>query len=274
MTNRNIQKQKRICRYHRVKGAPRMRLTERDKKSVLAVYEHRFLRRDQIERLFFSQTSACNKRLMRLYQHGYLDRIFKPVSFGSSQAVYALDKNGSDLVAQELGVERNKINRKRKNNRVEMLFLEHTLAINEFYVNIILIIKQRPDVELLFWKRESKELNDRVPDPTGRRKYLTVSPDAFFGIQIPKGKSYFFLEVDRGTMPLARFKTKIIAYRHYWKTGKYTERYGYKSFRVITVASGERRLANLERVTREAGGRAMFSFAGERDSSIVGKLQR
>lgn len=253
--------QKRISRYKRVSNPPRMYLTERDRKIILAVYEHRLLRRDQIERLFFTQTSSCNQRLMRLYQHGYLERIFKPVSFGSSQAVYALDKNGADSVAKELGIDRTKINWKRKNNKVEMLFLEHTLAISEFYTNLILSLRKRPDIELLFWKRESKELNDRVPDPEGRRKYLTVSPDAFFGIQTPPGKSYFFLEVDMGTMPLTRFKTKIIAYRQYWKTGKYTERYRFRSFRMITVANTERRLENLQKVTREAGGRNMFIFS-------------
>jgi len=237
-----------------------MRLTERDKRIVLAVYEHRLLRRDQIERLFFTQTAPCNQRLCRLWQHGYLQRLFKPVSFGSSQAVYALDKLGADLVSAELGIERNRIKWKRKNNQVEMLFMEHTLAINEFYVNLKEFLGQMPDVELLFWQRESKDLMDRVPDPEGKRKHLPICPDAFFAIKTKAGSSFFFLEVDMGTMSLGRFQTKVIAYRQYWKTGLYTQKYGFKSFRVITIANSPRRLDGLERVTRETGAKSMFLF--------------
>jgi hypothetical protein len=252
---------KRISRYQRTSLAPRMRLTERDKQVVCAVYEHRLLRRDQIERLFFTQASTCNQRLMRLYQHGYLDRIFRPVSFGSSQAVYALDKNGADLVAQELGMDRNKINWKRKNNKVETLFMEHTLAINDCFVNLVLSIRESPSIDLLFWEHESKELQDRVPDTEGKQKYLTIAPDAFFAIRLSEGKSFFFLEVDMGTMTLTRFRKKIIAYRQFWKTGKYRAKFGFSSFRVLIIATSSRRLENLEAVTREAGGRGMFIFS-------------
>ncbi len=237
-----------------------MNLTERDKRIVLSVYKHRFLKRDQIERLFFTQTSTCNQRLMRLYQHGYLERIFKPVSFGSSQAVYALDKNGADLVAQMLEINRNKVNWKRKNNKIELLFLDHKLAINEFNVLLQQTIEKDRGIELLFWRNESNELNSRVPDPDGKRKYLTVSPDAFFGLQTQQGKSYFFLEVDMGTMTLARFSNKIRAYKQYWKKGIYKEKFGFRSFRVLTVASSERRMMNLRKATSEIGGKNMFLF--------------
>ncbi len=251
---------KRISRYQRTPQAPTMRLTERDSQIIIAVYEHRLLRRDQIERLFFTQTAPCNQRLMRLFQHGYLQRIFKPVSFGSSQAVYALDKLGADLVSAELGVERNRIKWKRKNNQVEMFFMEHTLAINDFYVNLRKYVDHTPGLELLFWQRESKELMDRVPDPDGKRHHLPICPDAFFAIRSKAGNSYFFLEVDMGTMPLGRFQTKVQAYRQYWKTGLYTSKYGFKSFRVITVAKSSRRLEGLKKVTQATGARSMFLF--------------
>lgn len=250
---------KRLSRYSRSEHAPRMQMMERDKKVVMAVWEHRYLRRDQIERLFFTATNPCNKRLIRLYQYGYLERIFKPVVFGGCQAVYALDKAGAELVARELGVAASAIKWKRK-NRGETLFMDHTLAISEFYVNLVSLIRETPETTLSFWKRESKELQDRVSDPEGKRKYLTIAPDAFFCIETSEGKSYFFLEMDLGTATLGRFKDKIIAYRQYWKTGTFTDKYGYKGFRVITVGEGKKRLANLERVTRQVGGRSMFLF--------------
>jgi len=138
--------------------------------------------------------------------------------------------------------------------------MDHTLAVSEFYVNTVLAIRRNPEAKLVFWKRESKELQDRTSDPQGKRKYLTVNPDGFFCIQMGECKAHFFLEVDLGTATLGRFKDKAVAYRQYWKTGQFTEKYGCKGFRVITVAESPRRLQGLERVTREAGGRNMFVF--------------
>ena len=137
---------KRLSRYQRSRNAPAMHLTKRDRQVVLAVYQHRLLRRDQIERLFFTQTSACNQRLMRLYQHGYLRRIFKPVSFGASQAVYALDKDGAVLVAHQLDVPRSQTNWKPKHRQVELMFLEHTLTIAEVYINLAQWIQEQPNI--------------------------------------------------------------------------------------------------------------------------------
>lgn len=84
-----------IPRNRQTVGVPRILLQKRDKEIILAVYENRFLKRDQIERLFFagSTRSACNQRLAKLYQHKFLDRIFLPIAgLVSSQATYALGK--------------------------------------------------------------------------------------------------------------------------------------------------------------------------------------
>jgi len=266
---KNITGKNRIPRHKRVKNPPRMKLTARDKVLIYQVYENRFMSRRQLEKLLFPNTSACNRRLMLLYQHRYLDRLYKPVDFGSSQAVYALAKRGADIVAQEFRIERTRIRWSRRQNKVEFLFLEHTLAISEFRVNLELAISKRPDVELLFWKRGTKELNDRVSDPEGKSKYLTVAPDAFFGVQTPDGRSFYFLEMDMGTMSLIRLKSKIHAYRQYWKIGKYTERYGFKSFRVLTVTDSDKRMANLLEMARSCGVRSMFLFATQKLTTSI-----
>jgi len=237
-------------------------LTQRDKAIILFVYENRFLRRDQIQRLFFRDTSlpACNMRLKKLYEHRFLDRLFKPVAVGSSQAVYALDKRGAQLVASMLELPLSSVNWSRDHNRVEFLFMEHTLAVSEFNVALTIGLAKRPNLKNIFYKRGDKSLITRLPDPEGKKKYLIVSPDAFLGIEDFGGKSYFFLEADMGTETLSRFGDKIIAYKHFWKSGKYTEVYGFKNFRVLTIAESDRRLDNLIDATRKAGGKNMFLF--------------
>src|SRR5689334_20757893 len=101
-------------RLRRVPDAPKMSLTRRDRAIIHAVYEHRFLRRDQIGRLFFPASpgsrsdvllSSCNARLQRLYQNGYLARTMPPALEGSNQAVYALDRRGVAVVAADRGVD-------------------------------------------------------------------------------------------------------------------------------------------------------------------------
>lgn len=245
-----------------------MKLTERDVWLFLFLHDTRFLKREQIERVFFSNNgkitettrAKANRRLAKLTNHGFLDRIYRPVTIGKAQAVYCLGKNAYPMLKKVLGPDKKDLVYKRRNNKVEFLFLDHALGIAEFRVQLELATRNNPDIDLLFWERESEALNDRVTDPTGKQKYLPVRPDAFFGLKTDQGKSYFFLEVDMGTESLKRFAKKIIAYKQYWKSGKYTQKYGYKHFRVLTVAESERRLVNLIDATAKAGGKSMFLF--------------
>lgn len=238
-----------------------MQLTARDVSIILSVYENRFLKRDQIQRLHFPYVSrmACNKRIKALYEHKFLDRLIKPVVIGSHQLVYALDKRGADLVAAALEIDRRKVRWNRANNRVEFFFLEHTLAVSEFRVCLSVALARRRE-ELIFWQRGDRSHLRRISMTNAKKKYFTVAPDAFFGIQSGRGKHIFFLEVDMGTETLSRFTEKVVAYKRYWKSRQYTEEYGFNHFRVLTVAESERRLANLIRATGKAGGRQMFLF--------------
>lgn len=251
-------------------------LTERDKAIILSVYENRFLRRDQIQRLYFPNASvpACNMRLKKLYEHSFLDRLIRPVAVGSNQIVYALNHHGAVVVSATLNIDRHSINWKRDHNRVEFLFMEHTLAVAEFKVNLDLVLRKTDGVDWLFYSRESKGLQARVPDPAGKKKYLVVAPDAFFGLKISEGNSFFFLEVDMGTETLKRFGEKVTAYKQYWKTGKYRQDYEFNHFRVLTIAESKKRLSNLIDATRKNGGRNMFLFTtfAEIERSVFGSV--
>lgn len=181
-------------------------------------------------------------------------------------AVYALDKRGADVVAAALEIDRHKVKWNRANNHVEWLFMNHTLGISEFKVCLDMALRKRPG-EILFYERGDRSHLRRISVP-GAKKYFTVAPDAFFGIQSGRGKHIFFLEVDMGTETLSRFAEKVIAYKRYWKSHKYTEEYGFNHFRVLTVAESERRLKNLIQATGKAGGRQMFLF------TTFAKIQR
>jgi len=154
--------------------------------------------------------------------------------------------------------------------------LEHTLAVSEFRVNLELAVALSAATDLFFYQRGDKSLVSRVSDPSRKKKYLVVAPDAFFGLSIVgNGKSYFFLEVDLGTETLTRFAEKITAYKQFWKSGKYTDIYSYKHFRVLTIAESGRRLMNLIEATRKAGGKNMFlftTFSQIEKHSVLGQI--
>src|SRR5688572_9440667 len=66
----------RLPRYRRSSHPPPMQITARDIRIVRAVYEMRFLTREQIQVLEFTPSTAsyCKRRLSLLFYHGFLDR--------------------------------------------------------------------------------------------------------------------------------------------------------------------------------------------------------
>lgn len=241
-----------------------MQLTQRDRQVIQAVYEYRFLRRDQIQALFFLSQNTANRRLQYLFQHGFLKRHLPPVQLGEGrpQAIYSLDERGADLIAIEQGIDRAEVRWRKKDNQAQFFFLEHTLYINDFRIGITMAAKKLGH-QVSRWcdEREIKLLGERVPILQKRKGYLPVAPDAFFIYDFGDRQAGFFLEVDMGTMTNKRFKDKVRAYIAYKTEGYYEKKFGISSLRVLTVAPSYRRLKNLKRTTEQAQGRNLFWFA-------------
>jgi hypothetical protein len=240
-----------------------MQLTARDRQVIQAVCQYRFLRRDQIQTLFFPSQNTANRRLQHLYQHGFLKRHLLPVRLGEGrhQAIYGLDERGAVLVAAEQGVAREDVHWRKKDNRTSFLFLEHTLHINDFRIAITLSCKAR-GYHITRWvdERDIKTMGERVPAPEKRRRYLPVMPDAFFEVDFGDRQAGFFLEMDMGTMTNKRYKDKVRAYIIYKTQGHYEEKFKTSSLRVLTVTTSKRRLKNLKRATEGVKGRNLFWF--------------
>lgn len=262
----------RLSRYQRAQAPPAMVLTKRDKEIVKAVYTYRLLTRTQVETLLFppdggqdhaTKTSVCQKRLKLLYQHEFLDRIHLPVvpNQGSRPIVYCLAERGAQLVANDLGVDRAAVNWRAKDNEVVFFFLEHTLRINDVRIALSLAA-QRHNWTMARWltERELKSLQERVRDPEQPERSLPIAPDAYFTLEQDDKRASFFLEVDQATEANKRFKAKVRAYLAYVASGRYQERYQTRSLRVLTVTTGEKRLANLVATTKEARGGDLFWF--------------
>jgi len=244
---------------------PPIRITPRDRHLIHTVYTHRVLRRDQIERLYFPSKNTANARLRRLHLHGYLARRRLPVEYGqgSGQWLYMLARRGAQLLAQTQGIGIEDTAWRRSHNHVSTLFLEHTLMVNDFRIAMTLAAKQT-GARIERWLREEdlKQRPDRVwlASTHGRRRQVALIPDAYCTLAESDRRAHFFLEADRATESNGRWSQKVEAYLAYVRSGGYARRYGSNCLRVLTVTTGEKRMLNLLRSTRRAGGGAMFWF--------------
>jgi hypothetical protein len=95
---------------------------------------------------------------------------------------------------------------------------------------------------------------------------MPVVPDSYFTIAAYERRFPFFLELDRGTMTLGRFKDKVRAYLTYYKSGAYQKRYGTSAVRLLSVIStattggGHKRLDNLKKATESLTKEPWFWF--------------
>jgi len=255
----------RLPRYKKAKTPPPMRLTDRDKRVIEAVYQFRFLTRDQIKLLEFDNGSmtACQRRLSLLFHNGYLAAIQKPVpgGYGSSKRAYCLSKKGKELISfTNDGKEITDIKWNEKNNKIEFYFLEHILAINDVriaFINAALNSDYEVD-----WvpEWEIKAMKEKVNDPENPNKTLPITPDSFFALISKDKKACYFLEVDRATESNHRWRDKIRGYVEYVKSGNYYEKFKSKALRVLAVTTSPDRMANLINTTKTVDNAYFFLF--------------
>ena len=85
------------------------------------------------------------------------------------------------------------------------------------------------------------------------RVSLGIIPDRVFAIESrDESTAFFFLEADRGTMPIVRknlsqssFWRKLLAYEATWATGLHRSQFGFRRFRVLTVTTSAARVESL-----------------------------
>jgi hypothetical protein len=249
----------RLPRHRRVDEPPPMRLTERDIEIIKTVHDFRVMRGDQIQSLFFGSQSTASFRLSRLYQHGFLDRHFLSSMGGlaSSPPLYTVGAQATAVLRQACGLGPGQIRRPLAKKQLSPLFLEHMMTINTVRVAVTLAARQN-EFSLEEWRDDAMLRSDydrvRIATAGGRQREVSVIPDSYFVLRVPQGKAHFFLEVDRGTMTTARFRSKVLAYQAYIQSGQYQRRYQTKSLRILTITLSEHRLRNLKQEAEAVSG--------------------
>lgn len=255
------------------------------------VHRHRFLRSSHILALIPGSDQQCLRRLKLLYHHRYLER---PTSQrdgyhygGSQKMVYGLGDKGAALLKTEPSDFFEEVRYDDNNRSVKRIFLEHTLLVSDIMVAIELSCRKAgirfvSEDELAAEIRSSRkrELFEWSVNLQSGAK-LTAAPDRVFALESTgtdgmKRRGYFFLEADRGTMPVIRknflqtsFHRKLLAYEATWTQQIHEKRFGFPRFRVVTVITSAARVKSLlDACAKLERGHGLFLFA---DQSILQK---
>lgn len=244
---------RRASRFVRPEEPSPLILQPRDREILEAVYGHRFLSSDQVRDMFFGCTTRSNVRLRKLWEHEFLDRHYlAPLSFhGSSQAIYSLGIHGVDVVTEYLGLDREEVKRNRDKDRyLKPFFVEHILAVNDFRVCFQTAVEKHPQLRLERWVNERDIQDEYKLHRNGRVIKHRIRPDGYGRYWYNEKLYSFFLELDRSTETNGRFEDKVRSYLDYSHSGRYSQTFGVRFFRVLVVTTTPTRLKNLRRVTR------------------------
>jgi DNA-binding Lrp family transcriptional regulator len=274
----------RLPRFKRATEVAAMQLTERDREIIRLVHRHRFLRSHQIVALMGGSPQQILRRLKLLYHHGYLERPRTQLDYyhhgGSRHIVYGLGNKSGVLLDQELGATFRQVSWGEKNRAIGRMFLEHALLVSDVMVTIELACRKNGRIRLICGDQiRPKPFRWKVNMRGGLK--LGVIPDRVFALEYldqsgQNQRAYFFLEADRGTMPVVRrtlsqtsFRRKLLAYEATWTQNLHRTRFGIYRFRVLTVTTSVARVKSLvEACSQLKRGHGLFLFA---DRTILDK---
>ena len=270
----------RLSRFQRDPHICPVQLTSRDRELIHRVFEYRFLRSTQLVSLQTGSHQQILRRLQRLYHHGYLDRPRAQIDYyrrGSQPMVYGLGNKGIALLEREEGVPHRKLDWTARNRSITRYFIEHTLAVAEAMVAIE-VSCQRNRIELVHPTDRHPVRWNVALHHAGITATIGVIPDRVFGLKSVDGIRWFFLEVDRATMPVARnnlkqssFHRKLLAYHETWRQN--AVKASFPRFQVLTVTTTRQHVESLLSANRRiTGGKGsgLFLFT-ERRSFVTAK---
>ncbi len=258
------------------KKAATIVLTHRDETILRALHKYRFLTTEHIQVLTETESKwGMNKRLRLLYDHKYVDRpkaqraIFSHAT--ERPVVHALGNEGARLLSNRFNIPMPpSVYWTEKNRRVREKHIEHTLGISDFMVGMHKVCRESGNVRLI----DKEEILAQSPNQTkvGKRPFrwktrvmhkgqshdISIEPDYIFGLEFlgkveGKSKVFFFVEVDRKTMPVVRhrditqtsFLRKMQSYEDTWNRKLAERRFGIRAFRVLTLTTSTDRIETM-----------------------------
>jgi hypothetical protein len=227
-------------------------VTVRDRELLDRLSQHEPLSTSELHLLFFTGLRTCRRRLSRLEAAGLLVRVFPTRSTrgGSAEALWFLSPNGRRVIGAPA----------RRLPGLSIPDLEHRRAAAAFFLELVKRSLPRREEGLYSWLGEQQ-----AQEGTG----ASVRPDGYGRYLLPNGEVTFYLELDRGSEPARRIKTKLDAYRQALAADPHRDRGN-----ILLVCEGQRRLANLARCAPPGPPWVWGTVEGERYTLLPGRDQR
>jgi hypothetical protein len=268
-----------------------IRITARDVGLLRNISRFRLASSAQLAALDGGSAQNVSRALLGLFENGYVERPLAQIASrflyeGSRPTIYGLTRKGASLL-RRYGeeVRRRLLDGIDKARGAGWRFIEHTVAVSEFLVALELATRGRDDVKLL----PRGEILDDAPKSSrdrlvkletsirigGSFRKNAVVPDAFFGLRHTDNReSYFMVEVDRGEMPVERYRNtyrtyfskKMLTYYEASRQQRHVFELGIENFRVLTVTTDNARIEKMQaalRVITEGRGSNIFLFANQ-----------
>jgi|HubBroStandDraft_4_1064222.scaffolds.fasta_scaffold103109_1 hypothetical protein len=211
---------------------------ERDRRLLRELSLFRIIDREQAKVVAgFHSTTRANSRLLALTKAGLLKRFFIGTTAGGKKALYYLSSAGANLVQVQ-----NRSPRRRADEVVVMdFFVNHQLGINEIYG----MLKYHPipidGATFVRWEAFYQPIDIQ----------RSLIPDGYVEIQTPAKPIAAFLEYDLGHENLTVWKAKTRSYLRYAKSGEFERAFHQPQFRVLVVATSDRRVEAIRRAVGE-----------------------
>lgn len=265
-------------RFRREGLVPRIEITDDDRAILRTVYRHRFVRADDLYRLFRHRSQdRLSRRLTWLYRNEYLDRPISQIDRfrqgGSQTLVYGLDNAGARLVAAEQGLSFGSADWRARNRSYTRDNLDHTLCVARFMVDLELACRLDERLSLIGFDEilaAAPEATRLLPQPArwpvpvryhDQAGTVHIAPDAIFGLRALQAngraaRSFVFLEIDRGTMTIAPAKQvresqaflhratilrKLLTYAESYRRELHKEHLGIPAARVLLLTTSAAR---------------------------------
>ncbi len=221
---------------------------------LTALHRYFSLTARQVTRLLYAAGSLTRVQMLlkELADDGQCQRLFlpRPTPHGRVPAVYTLGRLGRTYLAA-LGMDGPTRLRPSAEREHKYLFLDHTLAVNDWLIAMELLSRRAPRITIrtMLHERTLRKMPIAVADADGRR--AAVIPDGWLDLRVtlPEGTDRYCvaLEVDRGTAEQKAFRRKIA----HWIAagdGPYRDVFGTDLLAVAIVATpGEGRADELLR---------------------------
>jgi hypothetical protein len=270
-----------------------VRITFRDIALMTNIARLRLASAAQLAALDGGSQQNVARCLLTLWENKYLERPVAQIDSrkrenGSRSTIYGLTRKGAAFLRRQgFDMNRRLLDGIDSEKGAGWRFIEHSIGISEFFVQLELAARKRKDLRIL----ERCEILEDAPKGRntrrirleasirlgGTQKKNAVIPDGFFGLRFlnEEQESYFMYEKDRGEMPIERRKNlqgtyiakKLLTYYEASRQRVHVHELGIPNFRVLVETTTPDRVEQMLEVLgdiTDGKGSNIFLFIDER----------